>query len=116
MNLADFLLGRQEQAHRVPSERHDQFRAHRFDLFPKVEVSAGRNFVWFGIAIAGRPALDDISDEDIGPNLADRLQHFIEKFAGRPDERMAGLIFFLTGPFADEEDVAGGIAVAGNGR
>jgi hypothetical protein len=52
-------------------------------------LPAGRHLVWLRIAVAGRPALDDIGDVDLFAPQLDRLDDPREKLAGRSDKRQS---------------------------
>ena len=55
-----------ESLQRVPAEQQDDVRLQQRDLLIEV-VAAGLDLERFGIAIAGRTALDDVGDVDVAP-------------------------------------------------
>ena len=58
---------------------------------------AGRDLVGLGVAVAGRPALDDVGDEDVVAPPADVAEQVHEQAAGAADERPA-LAVLVHGP------------------
>lgn len=49
---------------RVPAEHHDHLRPDDPDLLLKIR-GAGPDLLFTGVAVPGRPVLDDVRDEDI---------------------------------------------------
>ena len=93
-----------QQAHRGdPAERDDQFRLYQLDLALQVRLACQR-FFRLGVAVARRPAFDDVGDVDIRatPQL-DRRQHAVEELPGLSHERLALRVLVRTGAFAHEE-------------
>src|SRR5215216_1196977 len=107
MDLGDLRV-RDELAHRMTPERHNDTRIDDFNLI--VEIIAGTRFdldrLW--IAIPRWTALYDIGDKYIGACHACLGKQLIQKFARCADKRASLLIFIRTGTLADEHDLGMG--------
>ena len=68
-----------------------------------------------GIAVAGRPALDDVRDEHVLAAPADVPEQVHEQAAGAADERPALAVLVHARALADEHDLGGRIALTGDG-
>ena len=100
---------------RVTAERHDHRRIEHLELALQI-WRAGGNLVRLGVAVAGRPALDDVGDENLLAPPADLAQQLVEQVAGRTDERAALLVLVVAGSLADEDDLGLGMALPGHGQ
>src|SRR6185295_5865610 len=86
------------------------------DLELALEVRRARgDLVGLRVAVAGRPALHDVGDEDLLAPPADRGEEADEQLAGAADERPALGILGLAGTLADEHDLGVRMALAGHG-
>src|SRR5688572_24395311 len=83
------------------AERHDHARLDDVDLPEQVGLAL-LHFVGFRIAIAGRPALDDVGDVDLIAGEADGLDDLRQQLPGTAHEGLAPLVFFLAGRLTDE--------------
>src|SRR5690606_3518208 len=57
-----------------------------------------------GVAVSGRPELDDVRDVDLLALEADGGEDLVEELAGAADERAALQVFLLAGRLADEHE------------
>src|SRR4051812_3519346 len=74
------------------------------------------NLLRLRIAIARRPALDDVRNIDVCSALEpDRCQHVVEQFTGLPDKRVAEPVFIRARTFADEQPFGTFVADAKHG-
>ena len=64
------------------------------------------------VAVARRPALEHVGDEDVVAREADPLQQRVEELAGLADEGDALLVLVVAGGLAHEHEVGVGVAVA----
>ena len=64
------------------------------------------------VAVAGRPALQDVGDEHVAALEADLAQQLVEQPPGLADERQAALVLAGAGRLADEHQVGVGVAGA----
>src|SRR5262245_33804118 len=62
----DRRVGAEKRVRRKRAQRNDDLGSNRVDLTEQ-EGLTGRNLVRFRVAIAGRPALQDVRDIDIAP-------------------------------------------------
>jgi hypothetical protein len=69
---------------------------------PVKPLLAGLDLHRQGIAVARRPALQDVADIDLLPSESDRGQQFIEELPGRAHEGASLLIFVPAWRFTDE--------------
>ncbi len=69
------------------------------------ERLARRHFVGLGIAVARRPALDDVRDVDVGALEADRLDDLRQQLPGASDERLALEVLVGARRLADEHEL-----------
>src|SRR5688572_5858811 len=83
------------------AERHDHARLDDVDLPEQVGLAL-LHFVGFRIAIAGRPALDDVGDVDLIARQADGLDDLGQQLPGTAHEGLAPLVFFLARRLTDE--------------
>jgi len=96
------------------AEGADDFGVDECDLGEEM-VAAGIDFGGLGIAVSGGPALDDIGDEDVSAVDADLLELLGEEAAGGADEGASLAVLVAARGLADEDDVGGGCALAGDG-
>src|SRR5688572_8107835 len=101
----------QQRLRRELAERHDHARLDDVDLAEQVRLAL-LDFVGFGIAVAGRPAFDDVGDVDLIAREADGLDDLRQQLSGAADERLTALVFFLAGRLADEHQPRFGVADA----
>jgi hypothetical protein len=82
-----------------------------------VEISrTGADLRWFGIAVSGRAALHDVSDEYVASLPSDRAQQLGQQLARRSDERSPGRILSTARTFTDAEDIRVRISLSGHGQ
>src|SRR5688500_18210085 len=91
----------EQRLRREFAERNDHARLDHFDLAEQ-EGLALLHLIAFGVAVAGRPALDHVGDVDLVAGQADGLDDLGQQLAGAAHERLAALVFFFTGRLADE--------------
>ena len=107
----DRILGVQQRLRREGAERDHHLRLHDVDL-PEQERLAAGHFVGLGVAVAGRPALEDVGDVDVLPRVAHRLDDLGEQLAGAADERLALDVFVGARRLADEHQIGARVADA----
>src|SRR4051794_8830944 len=100
-----------QQLGREVAERADDLRLDQLDLAVEVRL-AGRDLLGQGVAVARRPAADDVRYEDVGALDADLLEQLVEQVPGPPDEREPLLVLAGARRLADEHHVRVGIAGA----
>jgi hypothetical protein len=83
------------------------------DLSIKVTATT-RRFAGLRIAIARRPALQDIRNVHDLPLQSDCPQHFIQQLSGLADERFTPPVLFSTRRFADDQEIRVRLACAEN--
>src|SRR5262245_6846039 len=91
----------EQRLRRGRSQSDDDLGRDRLDL-PEEERRAGGDLVRLRVAIAGRPALDDVRDVDLLARIADRADHLVELLTGASDERLAARVLVGPGALADE--------------
>jgi hypothetical protein len=74
------------------------------------EGLAGVDLVGLRVAVARRPRLEHVRDEDVLARQADLLEQLVEQLAGAADERQALLVLVHAGRLADEHQVRVGVA------
>ena len=100
----DRILRLQQRLRGERPQRDDDLRPNAVDLL-KEERLAGLDLVRLGIAVLGRPALDDVGDVDLVAPKPDGLDDLREELARAPDERDALNVFVRAGRFADEHQI-----------
>src|SRR4029078_13208894 len=80
------------------------------DLAPEVSL-AGLNLLRHRIAVAGKPAFQDIRDVDLVPAQADPRKQLLEPLSGGADERNSLLVLVKPWCLTDEHEL--GIRIAG---
>ena len=113
MDLGD-PLARAEMGHREAAERHHDGGVQDLELALQVR-QAGSDLVRLRVAVARRPALDDVRDEDLLAPPAERREQLYEQLARATHERPTLLVLGLAGAFADEQDLRVRAALAGHG-
>jgi hypothetical protein len=98
----------------VRSEGYDNFRLNNFKLVLQVAQAVG-NFIRFGVAVFGRPTLENIADVYIFPLQAHCVDNAVEQFACPSYERAALCVFIRPGAFADKNYSCIGIAFTRHG-
>ena len=93
---------------KLPSVRDDT-RLDQLDLPEEIRL-ARLDLVGHGIAVAGRAALDDVRDVDLGAGKPDALEQLVEELAGLTHEGVALLVLVKARRLADEHQV--GVRVA----
>ena len=73
--------------------------------------AAGLDLERLGVAIARRPALQHVGDENVLPREADAFQQLVEELARAADERQALAVLFGSRRLADEHHI--GVSVPG---
>ena len=101
----------QQRLRREGPERDHHLRLHHVDL-PEQERLAGGHFVGLGVAVAGRPALEDVGDVDVLARVAHRLDDLGEQLAGAADERLALDVFVGARRLAHEHQIRARVADA----
>ena len=76
------------------------------------ERLAGRNLVWLRVAVAGRPALEDVGDVDVLPRVAHRLDDLVSNWPARPTKGSPWMVFVGAWGPSPRTSVGGGIADA----
>src|SRR6185436_16634596 len=76
------------------SKSKDCFWPDQLKLTKEIRA-AGGYFVRHRIAIARRPMLEDVTDENVLASQIHRRENLCEQLAGRADERQSGFIFGL---------------------
>ena len=97
-----------DQLRREVAERGDHLRLDQFDL-PEQVGAAGLDLDRLRIAVAGRPAFQDVRDEDVLPAQADALEQLVEQPARTTDERQPLLVLLRARRLADEHQVGVGV-------
>ena len=99
---------------RVTSQQQDHVRLEQRDLL--IEEGAARlHLERLGVAVARRPALDDVGDVDVATVEPDRLEQRRQQAPGGADEGFALAVLVLAGRLADGHDACGHRSVPGNG-
>src|SRR5919108_3063776 len=97
----------------MAAERHEQLRADHLELGLEPREVVG-DLVGPRVAIARRPGLDDVRDEDVAALEAGLGEQAVEEPAGAADERPPGRVLAGAGRLAHEHDVGGRAALAGD--
>src|SRR5688500_4514287 len=105
----DRRVGLEQALRRELAERDNNLRPDRVNL-PEQERLALLHFVRLWIAVARRPALDDVGDVDVFAPQIDGLDDFRQELSGAADERLPLDVFIRAGRFADEHQVRVGIS------
>src|SRR5688500_17606409 len=100
----DRRVGLEQALRRELAERDDDLRPDRVNL-PEQERLALRHFVRLRIAVARRPAFDDVGDVDIFTPEVDGFDDPVQELSGTADERLALDVLIRAGRFADEHQV-----------
>ncbi len=95
---------------KLPSVAIDA-RLDQLDLPEEIRL-ARLDLVGHRVAVAGRAALDDVGDVDLGAGEPDALEQPVEELAGLADERVALLVLVEARRLADEHQVGVGVAHA----
>src|SRR3954454_9220707 len=109
--LGDSLFRVEQQLRGEVPERDHHARLQEAEL-PLEVRTAGFDLVGLRVAVARRPALDDVGDVHIVARQPNALDEAREELPGPADERDALLVLFGTGTLADEHEVGVGIAHA----
>src|ERR1700737_4002727 len=99
----DRLISGQQTCQRVPAEHQDDFRLDQPELLLEIR-RAGLRLGRLRIPVAGRPALEDVRDEDLAPGETETTKKLVEQLASRADERLALQVLVLAGRLADDHD------------
>ncbi|MNC84976.1 hypothetical protein D3C83_05460 [compost metagenome] len=103
-------VARQQVGCRDLAQRDDQLRPYQVDLAVEIRLARQRLRL-LGIAVAGRPAFDDVGNVHVLSALQpDRRQHAVEQLAGLAHERLALRVLVRAGTLAHEQPV--GVLVA----
>ena len=111
MDARDAVRAAGEELGREVAERADQLGPDQRDLREQVRL-AGADLGGQRVPVAGRPALEDVGDEDVLAAEADALQERGQQLARGADERDAEPVLVIAGGLADEHQVRGRVAVA----
>src|SRR3954449_2867097 len=90
-----------EELGREVPERADDLRLDQLDLAIQVGL-AGLDLLGQRVPVAGRPAADDVGDEDLRALDPDLQEQLIQELPGASDERQALLILLSSGGLANE--------------
>src|SRR5687767_1458200 len=93
-----------EKLGREIAERRDDHRLDELDL-PEEMRLARRDLLGLRVPVAGRPAFEDVRDEDVRAREADSAEQLVEELPRLPDEGDALLILVKTGRLPDEHEV-----------
>ena len=99
-----------EELRREVAERRDDHRLDQLDLAEEVAL-ARLDLVRLRVAVAGRPALEDVRDVDVAARHPDLREQLLEQLPGLADERQALLVLVEARRLADEHQV--GVRIAG---
>src|SRR5947207_13460499 len=100
---AERLLRVEERLRRRPPHRENHLRFHDLDLAEQVR-DAGRDLVELRLAVVGRPAFHDVTDEDPLARQLDGAKDFGEQLARGPYERTTGFVFHPPRSLAHDDE------------
>ncbi len=103
-----------QQLGREVAERADDPRLDQPHLLEQVGL-AGLDLGRLRVAVAGRPRLQHVGDEDLLAREADLLQQLVQQLPGATDERQPLAVLFGARRLTDEHQVGGGVAGAEHG-
>ncbi len=109
--FAEALPRAEEGGRRRGPERHEHLRPDQLDL-PAEVGEAGLLLLGERRPVLRRPALHHVGDEDPLPGNLYRRKDGVQQVACRPDERASGRVLGLPGPFPDEHQPGGRVALA----
>jgi hypothetical protein len=115
VDARDAALRAGQQLGREVAERADHLRLDQLDLAVEVGL-AGVDLVWLRVAVARRPAEQDVRDEDVRAPEADLLQELVQQLPGTADEREALKVLVHAGGLTDEHQVGVGVPGAEHHR
>ena len=98
-----------QQLGREVAEGADDARLDQPHLLEQVGL-AGLDLLRLGIAVARRPRLEHVGDEDVVAGEPDLLQHLVQQLAGAADEGQPLAVLFGPRCLADEHQVGVGVA------
>jgi hypothetical protein len=110
VDAGDAALGAGQQLGGEVAEGADHAWLDQLHLPVQVGL-AGVDLALLGVAVARRPALEHVGDEDVGALQADLAQQLVQQLARPADEGQPLEILLLTGGLAYEHQV--GVRVAG---
>src|SRR4051794_37168709 len=111
MHFGDARRVAGQQLRREVPERRDHTRLDQLHLF--LQVGPARvDLLRLRVAVAGRPALEDVRDEDVLALQADAVQQLAEQPSGPSDEGQSLAVLLSTGSLPDEDQVGVGVARA----
>src|SRR4051794_21296205 len=96
---------------RVPTQRHHERGLEHRELAAQ-EGRAGRDFRWLRVAVARRPALDDVGYKHFGALPADGIQQLVEQSAGSAHERSPFAVLVEARPLTNKDDLGFGMTFA----
>ena len=100
-----------QELRREVAQRADDARLDELDLAHEV-LRAVLDLPRQRVAVAGRPAAQDVGDEDIGAREPDLSEQLVEQLAGGAHERDSLLVLLRARRLPDEHEV--GVGVAGS--
>ncbi len=103
VHTADGVTGH-ERLQAESAERHHEGGVEDLQLAAQ-EGRAGGHLVRLRVAVAGRPALHDVGDEDVLAAPADQRQELLQEAAGGAHEGTAEAVLVLAGPLPHEHDL-----------
>ena len=106
-------LAREEDSHGVAAKSDDELWLEQPYLLVK-PWAAGCHFLGQRVAVAGRPAFDDIGNKDLWPREADGAEKVVEQLAGSPHEGPALSILMEARTLANEHDLGALVALSGH--
>ena len=95
-----------EELRREVAERRDQLRLDQLDLPEEVRL-AGLDLLGLRVAVARRPALQDVAHVDVLARQPDAGEQLAEQLPGGADERHALLVLVEARRLADEHQLGG---------
>src|SRR5687768_768498 len=95
-------------------ERNDYFRLDQLEL-PDEVWSARRDLVRQRVAVAGRPVLEHVADEDVFAPQLHRRENFVEQIPCGPNERPPGFVLGATRGLANADELCFRVTLARHG-
>jgi hypothetical protein len=99
---ADRLTAGKQGLRGEGAEGNNHLRRNRLNLAAQKRAAAG-NLFGFGIAVAGRAALEQIADVDFLPGERHCRNHLRQQLPGLADKRLTLQVLIRAGRFTDEE-------------
>ena len=109
MGCADARAGH-ERLERVAAESDHNRRIEDLELAPQIR-GASRDLGRLRVAVARRPAFDDVGDEHVLAPPANAFEQLVEQTASSADERPTLLVLVVARAFAHEHHLGVGMAL-----